>query len=346
MYSMYQSFSPPRALLGSGLDLYNWSMQHVSSKPPTSVPEQISLLRERGMQMSDTIATQWLSTVGYYRLSGYWYPARIIKNGRRENNFIPGTHFNDAISLYEADRKLRTLVHDGMERIEVALRTKLCNQICANDSLAYTDPSIFRPTFNHQSWTQAANKRIKRSLRHNEAIKHYKNDYAGDYPFWVMAEVLDFSDISRLYEGLKTGDQREIAENLGITIDLHLLSKEQRNNVTAGSPMARWFEHFTIIRNTCAHHGRLWNKSFVPTPTNALRTISSINTLPQGQSEKIYGALILMSYLLQGISPGTTWPNKVSSLIKESFFTNPIVTPQALGAPSDWDGSISSATLT
>lgn len=33
---------------------------------------------------------------------------------------MPRTSFEDVIALYEADRKLRTLIHDGIERIEVA----------------------------------------------------------------------------------------------------------------------------------------------------------------------------------------------------------------------------------
>lgn len=43
-------------------------------KPGTSIEKQISLLRSRGMQISDSEAQQWLQFVSYYRLSGYWFP--------------------------------------------------------------------------------------------------------------------------------------------------------------------------------------------------------------------------------------------------------------------------------
>ncbi|MBS6935126.1 MAG: Abi family protein, partial [Actinomyces graevenitzii] len=47
-------------------------------KPPTSVPEQIELLRSRGMAVDDELASQWLEAVLYYRLSAYWYPLRRV----------------------------------------------------------------------------------------------------------------------------------------------------------------------------------------------------------------------------------------------------------------------------
>lgn len=47
-------------------------------KPATTISEQIETLRERGMQVDEQLAWQWLSDVSYYRLSAYWYPARKL----------------------------------------------------------------------------------------------------------------------------------------------------------------------------------------------------------------------------------------------------------------------------
>ncbi|WP_281706614.1 Abi family protein [Corynebacterium argentoratense] len=74
---------------------------------------------------------RWLSNVSYYRLSGYWYGYRVLppdtdpKNPQRLDSFVSGTSFSDVVALYEFDRKLRTLVHDALERIEVALRARV-----------------------------------------------------------------------------------------------------------------------------------------------------------------------------------------------------------------------------
>lgn len=84
-------------------------------KPPRTIPQHIETLRSRGTSVDDDLATQWLTHVSYYRLSSYWYPARHIDgSGHRDDIFIDGTSFTDAVHLYEADWKLRTLVFDGM----------------------------------------------------------------------------------------------------------------------------------------------------------------------------------------------------------------------------------------
>lgn len=70
---------------------------------------------------------------------------------------------------------------------------------------------------------------------------------------------MDFSDISRLYSGLRGADQQQVAENLNLKIDFSTLTSEQQNKIQKRHPLASWLEQLTIVRNTCAHHGRLWN---------------------------------------------------------------------------------------
>ena len=305
-------------------------------KQAATISEHIDLLRGRGMEVDTDLAQQWLSFVSYYRLSAYWYPAReMTASGTRKDTFVPGTRFSDAVDLYEADRKLRSLVHDGMERIEIAMRTRIGEVLCEQDPLNYRDPSRFRTNFNHQNWMSTVGKRLQRAGSRNESIKHYRAEYAGEYPFWVLAEVLDFADISRLFEGLPASDQRRVTEDLGIAIDLSVLSRNQQRKVKMQPPLVRWTEQLTIVRNFCAHHARLWNKSFTPAPTEALRTLPEFSMLPKGQSEQIFGALIVMAALVRAASPGTTWPEKVASLIRNDFLTNPLVQHTGLGIPHE-----------
>ena len=309
-------------------------------KPAISIPEHIDLLRNRGMEVDAELAQQWLQYVSYYRLSGYWYPARkLLSNGVRSDVFRPGTRFSDAVELYEADRKLRALMHDGMERVEIAMRTRVGEVLIAKDPLAYTDQRRFRQTFDHQRWMATLDRRIARAGKSNESIKHYQEKYDGRYPFWVLAEVLDFADISRTYEGLPVSDQRIIAEKLGIIIDLEALTKNQRGKVKRQSPLVPWMEQLTIVRNFCAHHARLWNKAFMPAPTTALRTQPQFAALPEGESRRVFGAITVMAGLLRVTSPGTTWPDKVSHLILDDFLPNPLVNPDSLGLPKDWNAS-------
>ncbi|ATV80167.1 hypothetical protein LJU02_10220 [Corynebacterium pseudotuberculosis] len=46
-----------------------------------------------------------------------------------------------------------------------------------------------------------------------------------------------------------------------------------------------------------------------------------------------------MAHTLRTTSPATTWPEKIATLIHESFLTNPLVESTALGLPDDWNGT-------
>lgn len=172
-------------------------------KRPATLDQQLSLLRERGMQVDDVLARQWLSNVSYYRLSGYWYPYRCFPeddtriSSRRLDSFEPGTTFTDITKLYEFDRKMRTLIHDGIERIEVALRARVGELIISKGAVSYQDAQHFRPDFEHSKWLKTASTRIRRARKYSKAIDHYATHYR-DYPFWVMADVLGFSGCAQI----------------------------------------------------------------------------------------------------------------------------------------------------
>lgn len=311
-----------------------------------SISNLIGKLSERKMQVKDeAFAEQWLCNVGYYRLSAYWYPNRIFEHHNslsRGNDFVAGTCFEDVAALYEFDRKLRTLAHDGIERIEIGLRAQLNEHLGqVGGALAYLDSQHFRPGFDHEAWKTTAYKRIRRAKNHSEAIRHHFDKCDGQIPIWVLSEVLDFSDVSKLFEGLPTAAQYSIAENLGITIDTSALSSNQRSKAKKNHPLVRWFEHLAIIRNTAAHHARLWNRSFTPVSTTALRTMSEFDSLAHNQSEQVYGALTVMNVLLRKLSPSTSWPTKVRALILDTFSELQLRHPSEMGCPENWqDASV------
>lgn len=79
------------------------------------------------MTISDTKrAVTWLETVGHYRLSAYWLPYEKTPSigQTRSKEFVEGTNFEDIIRIYVFDRKLRLLVLEATERLEVSLRSR------------------------------------------------------------------------------------------------------------------------------------------------------------------------------------------------------------------------------
>lgn len=305
-------------------------------KPYGTLTQHLQMLEQRGMQLDVDMASQWLLSVGYYRLSGYWYPYRELVQGSRIDNFVPGTSFQDVVALYEFDRKLRTLIHDGVERVEVMLRARLNEVLGQVDPLAYLDPSYFRPTFDHARWLTTIEGRVDRARKRNEAVRHHDHKYGGQLPIWVLAEILDFADTSRLFEALPASMQWNLADQMGVHIDVNQLPKNQARKALKNHPLVRWLEQLAIVRNTSAHHARLWNRSFTPVGTAGLQTNPQLASLPDGQSERLYGVLCVMGVLMESASPGTTWRSKIKDLVETSFVPIAGRHPGEMGFPEEW----------
>lgn len=311
----------------------------MATKPFTDIAGQISILQSRGMRLDPDDAATWLTNVGYYRLSGYWYVYRARDaGGAPVDEFVDATAFHDITALYEFDRKLRTLLHDAIERVEVGLRSHLNYHLGAVGPLAHEDASNFRPTFDHSSWLSVARRRVHRARSHSDPIRHHLDRYGGSVPIWVLTDVLDFADLSKLYEGMPARDQWAIAQSLGVRIDVSALSKNQAAKAKRSHPLVRWFEHLSILRNSSAHHARVWNRSFTPAPTASLRSIPLLESLPLGQSERVYGALALTTYLLGTLAPGSSWNRKIRELVETDLEEIPGRDAAELGFPSGWQG--------
>ena len=95
-------------------------------KSYTSPESIIGILYERGLNIDDqSLAVDILKNVGYYRFSAYLYPFLTLPKER--HLFKQGSHFSRAWELYRFDKKLRMLLFNEIEKIEVALRSIVAN---------------------------------------------------------------------------------------------------------------------------------------------------------------------------------------------------------------------------
>lgn len=93
------------------------------TKQPIDLPGQVEMLKERGLIIEDEQYTlECLRIISYFRLANYLRPMEYDKVVHR---FKPDSRFENAISLYYFDKKLRTLVFTVIQSIEIALRTKI-----------------------------------------------------------------------------------------------------------------------------------------------------------------------------------------------------------------------------
>ena len=95
-------------------------------KPYTSAHDLVSLLQSRGLTVSDTTkAESYLEYIGYYRLSAYMYPLLLLP--KEQHRYKPNATFSQVMMLYRFDKKLRLLIFNEIEKIEVAVRSTIVN---------------------------------------------------------------------------------------------------------------------------------------------------------------------------------------------------------------------------
>ncbi len=150
-------------------------------------------------------AAHYLERLGYYRLSGYWYPMRVFKPATTTSqqtigdHFRDGTHFQYVADLYVFDKQLRMLLLDGIERIEVALRVAIAIKLGHQNPYAHMDSGMLHGNFakktkypdgptGHDVWISRYRRCVGRS--HEEFKKHFDKKYPSQgLPIWMAIEV-------------------------------------------------------------------------------------------------------------------------------------------------------------
>lgn len=262
-------------------------------------------------------AERKLAQVGYYRLSGFWYPCRRLrldKNGQpvispvnhkpeRLDDFENGTSFNAIFELYLFDKKLRQLMLDAIERIEVHVRSVIANEIGYYDPLAYQNPNFINQTTRRQqqswnNWLARQNEKVTQSKE--DCINwHRQNNKA--MPFWVVVEAWDFGTMSMYFGILKRSYQNKICKRLGISDP---------------TVLKNWLQEINTLRNRCAHHTRIWNQcSNNPLPIPEKEPYLANLKLDNDAKKRIYGLISVIWFLITKIGPNSKWIIKIADLI-------------------------------
>lgn len=190
-------------------------------KPWKDYRDQLKQLQDRGMVADDPEhAIDYLHRIGYYRLSGYWFAFRersgplvvLAENGRKPkkvkeetqalDSFKPGTKFHDVVDLYVFDKRLRMLVLDAVERIEVAMRVEVSHTLGRLDTFAHLRPDLLHEDFatklhpevcltRHHQWCTKQAQLIGRSRE--EFVKHNKARYGLPLAIWVACAAVPVS---------------------------------------------------------------------------------------------------------------------------------------------------------
>ena len=91
------------------------------TKSYSTSEELVKLLQSRGLEINDEQkAGHYLKNIGYYRLSAYMYP--FLQIPKHEHLYKQGASFKKVMMLYRFDKKLRMLLLNEIEKIEIAIR--------------------------------------------------------------------------------------------------------------------------------------------------------------------------------------------------------------------------------
>lgn len=322
-------------------------MPSTYAKPYLSFQQQLGLLKSRGLGVTDDAAAlSWLRRIGYYRLSAYWYPLRsreIVQDPDtaqlkvvRQDAFVSGANFEHALDLYIFDNRLRLLMIDAIERIEVAFRVEVSHLLGAKDTFAHVNPAMLHGNFTkkvgasgktqHQEWLEKYERALSRSKE--DFFLHFQAKYGEPLPIWVAVELWDFGMLSNFYRGMTTADRAAIAANYG---------------VTDSSVFASWLRSMNFVRNVAAHHSRLWNKNLIDQPKfprrgeiNAFDPLVANPQISADISSRLYSVLCILLYLLKVCNPNSSWQRRLRELL-DAFPQIAGLSLSDMGFPSGWE---------
>ena len=276
------------------------------SKPARTYTEQLQILKGRGLGVPDEpFALNCLAHHNYYRLSAYRFPFTLPG---QPDQFLPGTTFNQIWDLYQYDRELRRLVIEGCKRVEISVRSRWAYEIGHQlGPLAYLQNQHFADPLIHARTLTKLYQEMDRSKE--EFIKHHRNNLAMNWPpVWVLIEVASFGNISSL---------------LGQTVPPRIRQAVADTYDLDEKVFCSLFHHLSVVRNTAAHHSRLWNRKFVVTfqlPKKKPQHLwPNFSTCPQhgtGRERKLYNTLVLLVHLIQCIEPASDWPHRLCAHLR------------------------------
>ena len=278
----------------------------------------IPLLKSRGLSIPDEQkAVEYLSNIGYYRLSAYCYP--LLKDPKENHIYKDGATFDLVMNMYRFDRKLRVLLFNEIEKIEVAMRSALNNWVTdtLNDVFWMTDVQYFSSPAGFAKTLAMIQSELGRTKE--DFINHFKNKYVNAFPpAWMISEIIPLGVLCSIYNNIKSISIRKKVANL-FQLPFPVF--------------ASWILVLANLRNVCCHHNRIWNKDHLVIPADIRMPVLPWMDSSTTDMKRIYYRICIIKYLLFTVSPNNTFTQKLKSLLAE-YQTVDI---KAMGFPANWD---------
>lgn len=286
------------------------------TKHPISISEQISTLKQRGLLFEDEAkAFTRLKNISYFRLASYWKP---MEQDKVRHVFKPDSTFERALSLYDFDKELRNLLFAAIQSIEIGLRSRVIQTVSARyGAFWFADETLFA---NNEIFCNCLNNLRNEISRSKE---EFLTEHFGKYddppypPAWKTLEVSSFGTLSKLFCNISDNNvKKQIARDLGLPQHVYLES---------------WIKSLSVLRNSIAHHARIWNRKFAWKPQLPHSLCNSWINKPVSQ-ERLYAQLCCIAYLLNAMQQSKSFGQMLKSLLS----AYPMVDTRAMGFPPAW----------
>lgn len=282
-----------------------------------SAPEEIvAALKRWGMAFeNESKAVSYLLNIGYHRLSAYLKPF-IDESGLP---FKRGTTFGKVMRLYRFDKKLRLLIFNELEKIEVAVRSVLTNYGCEHtrDVFWITNARYFADFQKFSSTLAMIDKELS-SSREDYILNFYSENESSYPPAWMITEVLSFGSLNYIYSNIADNQLRKrIANYFGIKPQV----------------LSSWLTALSNLRNVCCHHSRAWNRAFALHPAIPRHVRYPWINTDRLDIRRLYYRICIIRYFLHSISPANTFRQKIEALLCDF----PMIDVRAMGFPRGWE---------
>ena len=204
------------------------------------------LEKEKGLIISDrAYAEKMLKSISYYSLiGGYKHPFKHMPSG----NYKRGVTFEEIVSLYFFDEKIRSIFLEYIMHVERQLKSLLSYYFC--EKYGESQAEYLNP--NNYNLNKKNNKDIIKMVNYLANaislpskygyIVHHVHKY-NNVPLWVVMNAITFGNLSKMYQYSMSDIRTKISRNyMGVSeLELH-----------------QFIRVLASCRNTCAHGERLF----------------------------------------------------------------------------------------
>ena len=278
----------------------------------------LAQLKARGLLFkNEEQAVEVLANISYFDIANY---LRYFEIDNDRHLYKPDTYFEDAVYIYNFDKKLRSLLFTAIQSIEVSLRSKVIHHVAlSHGPFWFADSNLCINRVMYADNLTTIKREVQRS-KEDFIQEHFRKYSSPDVPpVWKTLEVASFGTLSKLFCNLNDNRvKKQIAR-------LYNLPQHQ--------VLESWIKCIVILRNCLAHHARVWNRRFPQMPHLSIRARGNWVDCTHVRPNKLYAQTCCLAYLLDSIYPQNDFKIQVKNLLNEY----PEINIHYMGFPNDWE---------